>query len=82
MTPPYALACWADDTYFYMQVPNPKGEPVTITFNLASGGLARALPYLRSSFKTAPRPTVIPNRLNNEASDKARSVLRRLGMMG
>lgn len=79
--PPYAIPCWADNVAFYMQIPNPSGEPVTVAFPLGSGGLGRALPFLQGSFANAPRPVVIPAKVNTERSDAAKAVLRRLGMI-
>ena len=47
--PPYAVICWCDDNWIYVEVPCKEGPPLITKWELTDGGLSRALKLMRDS---------------------------------
>jgi len=89
--PSYAVLMWADERNIYAQIPGGNG-PYVAAFSRSEGGLSQALhtlgamhkdhaeaPYLRPAL---PPAKLLKDGLNQNDLERARDVLKKLGVIG
>jgi len=93
--PSWALTCWVDDRYVYIEVPTTMQHPFVEKFPIHEQGLSHALNFLRKRYELVPlgeknytAPPIRPSTVNGkppvqtaDQRDAALNVLRKLGIV-